>query len=400
MVRTKRIVKKPRGQAASTSGRRRRAEQSPEESGESTDTEQVFQPDNPRNFVSTNALEIYRNLGNRNVIYGFRVVLEDICKGGLHIREMLDAMGWTELVTRKVRVYPQLIKIFYANLSDSEDGGYKTTVLRKTFEFDAETINDVLHLPNEGAMELHAFTEESAKKSIMGDEWNEGQTLSIHHLSLENRLMFWIYNHIILPMQGSFGKFSGPDCVWFAYILSQRQINLGHHIMRHMVYYRGRSTLALAYGTLITLLMENVGVDLRGMESRDLYRHELLNESSLNKMGYVFNARTNSWEMKQRRRRGGQDDEGEGFDDEEHAEETEEAGPSQAASSRVPQRLTTQRGMQLILERLTRIESKLDDHIRECQMAAPIGLRGTRGDPSTAGTSSGQPSDPFSHLDA
>ncbi|GLT29729.1 hypothetical protein SLA2020_045750 [Shorea laevis] len=374
MVRTKRIVKKPRGQAASTSGRRRRAEQSPEESGESTDTEQVFQPDNPRNFVSANALEIYRNLGNRNVIYGFRVVLEDICKGGLHIREMLDAMGWTELVTRKVRVYPQLIKIFYANLSDSEDGGYKTTVLRKTFEFDAETINDVLHLPNEGAMELHAFTEESAKKSIMGDEWNEGQTLSIHHLSLENRLMFWIYNHIILPRQGSFGKFSGSDCVWFAYILSQRRISLGHHIMRHMVYYR---------------------------KSRDLYRHELLNENSLNKMGYVFNARTNLWEMKQRRRRGGQDDEGEGFDDEEHAEETEEAGPSQAASSRVPQRLTTQRGMQLILERLARIESKLDDHIRECQMAAPIGLRGTRGDPSTAGTSSGQqPTDPFSHPDA
>ncbi|GKV43496.1 hypothetical protein SLEP1_g50785 [Rubroshorea leprosula] len=138
--------------------------------------------------------------------------------------------------------------------------------------------------------------------------------------------------------------------------------------MRHMVYYRGRSTLALAYGTLIMLLMENAGVDLSGMESRDLYRHELLNKSSLNKMGYVFNARTNSWEMKQRRRRGGQDDEGEGFDDEEHAEETEEAGPSQAASSR---------------------------------MAAPIGLRGTRGDPSTAGTSSEQqPPDPFSHLDA
>ncbi|GLT74861.1 hypothetical protein SLA2020_466270 [Shorea laevis] len=170
MVRTKRIVKKPKGQAASTSGRHRRVEQSLEESGESTDTEQVFQPDNPRNFVSTNTMEIYRNLGNRNVIYGFRVVLEDICKGGLHVREMLDAMGWTESVTRKVRVYSQLIKIFYANLSDSEDGGYKTIVLRKTFEFDAEIINDVLHLPNEGAMELNVFTEESAKKSIMGDE--------------------------------------------------------------------------------------------------------------------------------------------------------------------------------------------------------------------------------------
>ncbi|GKV13840.1 hypothetical protein SLEP1_g24812 [Rubroshorea leprosula] len=93
--------------------------------------------------------------------------------------------------------------------------------------------------------------------------------------------------------------------------------------------------------------------------------------------------------MKQKRRRRGQDDEGEGFDDEEHAEETEDAGPSQATSSRVPQRLTTQRGMQLILERLARIESKLDDHIHDYQMAAPIGPRATRGDSSTAGTSFG-----------
>ncbi|GLT28204.1 hypothetical protein SLA2020_031540 [Shorea laevis] len=148
--------------------------------------------------------------------------------------------------------------------------------------------------------------------------------------------MFCIYNHIILPRQGSFGKFSGPDCVWFAYIPDQRWINLGHHMMRHMVYYRGRSTLTLVYGTLITLLMENAGVDLSGMESQDLYSHELLNNSSLNKMGYVFSARTNSWEMKQKRRKEGQDDEGEGFDDEEHAKEIEEVGPSQAASSRVP----------------------------------------------------------------
>ncbi|GKU90772.1 hypothetical protein SLEP1_g4724 [Rubroshorea leprosula] len=112
------------------------------------------------------------------------------------------------------------------------------------------------------------------------------------------------------------------------------------------------------------------GCCLRGMESRDLHSHELLNESSLSKMGYVFSARTNSWEMKQKKRRGGQDDEGEGFDDEEHAEETEEA-------------------------------AKIDDHIRDCQMAAPIGPRGTKGDPSTAGTSSGQqPTDPFSNLEA
>ncbi|GLT28441.1 hypothetical protein SLA2020_033760 [Shorea laevis] len=69
-------------------------------------------------------------------------------------------------------------------------------------------------------------------------------------------------------------------------------------MMRHMVYFRRRTTLALVYGTLITLLMENAGVDLRGMESRDLYSHELLNDSSLKKMGYVYSGRTNSWEMK------------------------------------------------------------------------------------------------------
>ncbi|GLT37777.1 hypothetical protein SLA2020_120760 [Shorea laevis] len=109
--------------------------------------------------------------------------------------------------------------------------------------------------------------------------------------------------------------------------------------------------------------MENADVDLFGIESQDLYNHKLLNDSSLNKMGYVS---TNSLEMKQKKRKGGQDDEGEGFDDEEHAEETEEASPSRDTSSRVPQRKSINKGILLILERLAQIESKLDDHIRNC----------------------------------
>ncbi|GLT79155.1 hypothetical protein SLA2020_506540 [Shorea laevis] len=363
MVRTKTAAKKQKGPAATTS-RRRRGQETHGDSSDSTNNEQVFQPDNPRNFVSRNAREAYQKLATRHVIYGFRVVLDDICRGGLHVKDMLDAMGWTELVTRKVKVYPQLIKIFYANLSAmDEDGVLRTTVLKKNIEFDAETINHILHLPNSGAEELNAFTEGSAKKAIMGDDWDEARTLTIHNLSLEYRLMFWIYNHIILPRQGSFGKFSAPDCVWFAYIVGQRPINLGHHMMRHMVYFRRRTTLALVYGTLITLLMENAGVDLRGMESRDLYSHELLNDSSLKKMGYVYNGRTNSWEMKQKRTRGGQDEEGEGFEEEENPDDIEKGGPSQPASYEVPQNITTKRGIQLILEKLTNMERKLDEHI-------------------------------------
>ncbi|GKV17062.1 hypothetical protein SLEP1_g27615 [Rubroshorea leprosula] len=56
-------------------------------------------------------------------------------------------------------------------------------------------------------------------------------------------------------------------------------------------------------------------------------------------------------------RRRGQDGEGEGFDDEEHVEETGEEGPSQAASSR---------------------------------MTAPLGPRRTRGDMFTTATYSEQ----------
>ncbi|GLT79156.1 hypothetical protein SLA2020_506540 [Shorea laevis] len=109
--------------------------------------------------------------------------------------------------------------------------------------------------------------------------------------------------------------------------------------------------------------MENAGVDLRGMESRDLYSHELLNDSSLKKMGYVYNGRTNSWEMKQKRTRGGQDEEGEGFEEEENPDDIEKGGPSQPASYEVPQNITTKRGIQLILEKLTNMERKLDEHI-------------------------------------
>ncbi|GLT31171.1 hypothetical protein SLA2020_059270 [Shorea laevis] len=150
MVRTKSTTKKQKVLGVTTSSRRRSVKESPEQSSESIDNEQVFQPDNSQNFVSRNAREAYQKLATRNVIYEFRVVLEDLCKGGLHVKEMLDAMGWTELLIRKVKVYPQLIKIFFANLSAMEDIVLRITVLKKTIEFDAEIINYVLHLPNEG----------------------------------------------------------------------------------------------------------------------------------------------------------------------------------------------------------------------------------------------------------
>ncbi|GLT51167.1 hypothetical protein SLA2020_245960 [Shorea laevis] len=150
MVRTKSTTKKQKVLGVTTSSRRRRVKESPEQSSESIDNKQVFQPDNSQNFVSRNAREAYQKLATRNMIYEFRVVLEDLCKGGLHVKEMLDAMGWTELLIRKVKVYPQLIKIFFANLSAMEDIVLRITVLKKTIEFDAEIINYVLHLPNEG----------------------------------------------------------------------------------------------------------------------------------------------------------------------------------------------------------------------------------------------------------
>ncbi|GLT48856.1 hypothetical protein SLA2020_224490 [Shorea laevis] len=90
MVKTKKVTKKQKGLAATTLSRSRRVEETHGDSNESTNNEQVFQPDNPRNFVSKNAREAYQRLATRNVICRFRVVLEDICRGGLHIKEMLD----------------------------------------------------------------------------------------------------------------------------------------------------------------------------------------------------------------------------------------------------------------------------------------------------------------------
>ncbi|GLT81422.1 hypothetical protein SLA2020_528110 [Shorea laevis] len=161
---------------------------------------------------------------------------------------------------------------------------------------------------------------------------------------------------------------------------------MGVDMMRHMVYYRLRSTLALVYETLITLLMVNVGVDLSGAKPQDLSSHESLNDTSL-KMGYVFKPRLNAWGVKQKKE-GGQDDEGEGDDEAKNEEENEEAGPSQAGSSRVPQKISTNKGILLILERLAQLDKKLKDHIQECQSIAPPAPSATISDPTAAGTSS------------
>ncbi|GKV11463.1 hypothetical protein SLEP1_g22722 [Rubroshorea leprosula] len=92
--------------------------------------------------------------------------------------------------------------------------------------------------------------------------------------------------------------------------------------------------------------------------------------------------------MKQKRRRGGQDEEGQGFKEKENLEDIEEGGPSQPASYEVPQNISTKRGIQFILEKLAHMERKLDEHIQECQMAAPSHPQARMRDLSTGGPSS------------
>ena len=99
MVKQKTVAKRTKRAAPRSSLRRPRSDDESEHSEEET---QVFQPNKPKNFVSADARVKYQSLANRYIVYGHRVVLEDVCRGGLRIREMLDTMGWTELVTRKI----------------------------------------------------------------------------------------------------------------------------------------------------------------------------------------------------------------------------------------------------------------------------------------------------------
>ncbi|GKV30578.1 hypothetical protein SLEP1_g39378 [Rubroshorea leprosula] len=91
--------------------------------------------------------------------------------------------------------------------------------------------------------------------------------------------------------------------------------------------------------------------------------------------------------MKQKKKEGGQD-EGEGDDEAKNEEENEEAGPSQGGSSQVPQKISTNKGILLILERLALLDKKLNYHIRECQSVEPPAPSATISDPTAAGTSS------------
>ncbi|GKU88960.1 hypothetical protein SLEP1_g3165 [Rubroshorea leprosula] len=59
------------------------------------------------------------------------------------------------------------------------------------------------------------------------------------------------------------------------------------------------------------------------------------------------------------------------------------------------------KGNHFILERLAQIEKKLDEHIQKYRMTAPSTHLATMTNPSTVGTSSGQPpAEPSSMLKA
>ena len=63
--------------------------------------------------------------------------------------------------------------------------------------------------------------------------------------------------------------------------------NLCGMIITHIVDQRNRKSGSLSYGMLLTILFENVGIDLTNEASQNMIHSDTYNDKSLRRMGFI-----------------------------------------------------------------------------------------------------------------
>ncbi|KAH9667979.1 hypothetical protein KPL70_021252 [Citrus sinensis] len=174
------------------------------------------------------------------------------------------------------RVYPNLVRVFYSNMeiSDTCPNRIVTQVSRVPIEFDDADLADFLGISSEGhniytsrkALSFDSFCHTDGVRNIcrhrdLSDEicllpfWSQ-------LLSLQIRILHTNLQHIVTPRKGHSDEVTRLDVGLLDSLLTDRPINLGYVIVRHMLSTPAVNHRLLPYGSIITKILRCFEVPL------------------------------------------------------------------------------------------------------------------------------------------
>ncbi|KAH9668541.1 hypothetical protein KPL70_021452 [Citrus sinensis] len=207
---------------------------------------------------------------SRKVLDSFFVDIDDfrnlvVC--GRSVRDMLQP--WEAAIDLDDRVYPNLVQVFYSNMeiSDIHPNRIVTQVGRVPIEFDDADLADFLGISCEGldiytsrkALSFDTFRHTDGVRNICRRRELSDEICLLPFrsqlLPLQIRILHTILQHIVTPRNGHSDEVTRLDVALLDSLLTDRPINLGYIIVRHMLSTPAVNHRLLPYGSIITKIL-------------------------------------------------------------------------------------------------------------------------------------------------
>ncbi|WCJ33832.1 hypothetical protein M5689_015169 [Euphorbia peplus] len=214
---------------------------------------------------------------------------------GFNFGKWFKDFNW---VSKKQHFYPELVRIFYENLSYDADKTVLYSVVKgKEIRLDQNVLGKILGIANvgNGVYDMGNWVDEDvgvgrleALRLVFDrPDLSEVTKANSCDLKLEMRLLHQIVVHVIVPRKRSFNYVSDLDLVVMWHIVKEKAFNVPFVMLNHIVACSEKKNGCFPYGMILTSVFEHCGVSLEGEESRELKGCSVYNEVTLRKMGYV-----------------------------------------------------------------------------------------------------------------
>lgn len=226
------------------------------------------------------------------------------------LRDLVEAMGWTNLLTLREPIYPSLVKVFYSNMliSDTAPNKIFTSVGGVEIAFDVEELNRILMIPNEG------FQVFSCRKKIQKPWFNVvdavrnicrrsdlseffcNASFKAQALPLQVRVLHSIIQHFISIRTGHFDEVTRLDVCLLDSILVGRKVDVGYILVQHMLDTPDNKSRSLPYGSIITRVLKYFKVPIT---EPPLDECKELGEEIITSLGFQWNVNYDVWQKNQ-----------------------------------------------------------------------------------------------------
>ncbi|KAH9745941.1 hypothetical protein KPL70_004261 [Citrus sinensis] len=201
------------------------------------------------------------------------------------IRDMLQP--WESGIDFDDRVYPNLVRVFYSNMeiSDTRPNRIVTQVGRVPIEFDDADLADFLGISCKGldiytsrkTLSFDTFSHTHGVRNICRRRDLSDEICMLHFrsqlLPLQVRILHSILQHIVTLRKGHSDEVTRLDVALLDSLLTDRPINLGYIIVRHMLSTPAVNHRLLPYGSIIIKILRRFEVpliDTGHMETRQI----------------------------------------------------------------------------------------------------------------------------------